>query len=356
MTAHPSRRRLPLTAIFAVPAALLLYLFTWPTGIEPVVWEPPPAGTWESHQPLENPVRHQLTEDHGPEDVHIANDGTVYVGTHEGHIWRYDGTHTIVAETRGRPLGLHGLSDGRLLVADAAKGLLAIDTDTGTVQVLTTTCGGAPLVFTDDVDVAPDGTVWFSDASQRFGQPVWKNDIVENGTTGRLCFWSPGDTDATEFVGGLAFANGVAIDPSGDFLLINETSRYRVRRVWIRGPNAGTHEVIIDGLPGFPDGISTGTDVFWIAIASPRSGIIDATAGQPWLRQVMMRLPSAVQPAPIRSARTIGIDGDGNVLYDLYDPDGATITTVTSVQEYGGQLYLGSLVDNAWAVIDVPRP
>ncbi|HEY5420416.1 MAG TPA: PQQ-binding-like beta-propeller repeat protein, partial [Marmoricola sp.] len=66
---------------------------------------------------------------HGAEDVLVV-DGLVYTGTEDGSIFllRPDGSRIDrVGQTGGRPLGLELLPDGRLLVADADRGLLALD-------------------------------------------------------------------------------------------------------------------------------------------------------------------------------------------------------------------------------------
>ncbi len=330
------------------------YLVAWPVPIEPVSWQAPPGIAWTPTGSLSTAERIAMAEGYGPEDVHILANGDVIVGSHDGTLWRHGTDVSIVTRALERPLGMHALPDGRLVVADALLGLVAVEMSTGAVEVLTTTCGGAPSVFTDDVDVAADGTIWFTDATQRFQQPEWKMDILESDATGRLCSYELGDADAQERLTGIAFANGVAVDPHGAFVLVNETSRYRVRRLWLTGPQQGTDDLLVDDLPGFPDGISAGDGVFWIAIASPRNGAVDNLSGHPWLRKVLVRLPEALLPAPAQSARAIALDANGAVVHDLYDPAGERITTVTSVQEYQGRIYLGSLVDNAWAVIDVP--
>ena len=43
---------------------------------------------------------------------------------------------TVVGETGGRPLGLAVARDGRLLVCDSPRGLLAMDTDSGKFETL----------------------------------------------------------------------------------------------------------------------------------------------------------------------------------------------------------------------------
>ena len=71
---------------------------------------------------------------HGAEDVVVDDSGAVYTGTDDGAVWRIrdDGRRIDrVGLTDGRLLGLALLADGRLLVCDAHRGLLALDTATG---------------------------------------------------------------------------------------------------------------------------------------------------------------------------------------------------------------------------------
>jgi sugar lactone lactonase YvrE len=345
-------RRL-LSVVGALLGVALAWLLFSPVPIDPVAWSPPPDPGRPTSRTLPPLEVTRLAEGHGPEDLDVDAAGRVYGGTAEGRILRWTaGTQEVFATTGGRPLGLHWDADGNLLVADAFAGLLSID-PSGAVRTLATECGGRKLVFTDDLETDARGRIWFTDASTRFQQSVYKLDLLENRPNGRLCVYDPETGKATERLGGMYFANGVAVDPGQRFVLVSETARYRVRRVWIDGSNRD--DVLVDGLPGFPDGISTGErGVFWIAIASPRNPIVDGLAGWPFVRKAIVRLPDAVQPAPERSVRLIGIDADGRIVHDLADPAGAEFSTVTSVQERGGWLYLGSLTEPAWARLPVP--
>jgi sugar lactone lactonase YvrE len=82
--------------------------------------------------------------------VVIDESGLVWTGTADGSIFRVrpDGNRIDrVAHTGGRPLGLELLPDGRLLVADAHQGLLAVERGTGRVERLLDTVAGRRMVF-----------------------------------------------------------------------------------------------------------------------------------------------------------------------------------------------------------------
>ena len=66
----------------------------------------------------------------GPEDIVVDADGRLWTGLIDGRIVRIspDGSEqSVVANTGGRPLGLHVARDGRLLICDSYRGLLALD-------------------------------------------------------------------------------------------------------------------------------------------------------------------------------------------------------------------------------------
>ncbi len=347
-----------LTVLLLLLVAVLLYLFLWPIGVDPVAWEPPAfdPSAWQPTGTVAAAERFAVPG-HGPEDVELDREGRSFFGLDDGRIMVIDAAGKAprtLADTGGRPLGLAWAKDGRLVVTDAEKGLLAVD-QAGRIRVLTATCAGTRMVFTDDLDIAADGTVYFSDASSKYGRNEWKLDIVENRPNGRLCAWDPRTYQTREVLRDLYFANGVAIDPAQQFVLVNETSRYRVRRIWIDGDKKGKNDVFIENLPGFPDNLSTGSGgIFWIAIASPRNPLLDALAGSPFLRRAILRLPELLQPKPERTARALGVDASAHVRADLFDPNGEKVYMVTSVVERAGQLYFGSLQDSGFA--RMPRP
>ncbi len=344
----------------AVGVTLVAYLLAWPVPIDPIAWTPPQAPALEGRYALNYALSAMelvaTPGERGPEDIAEDAQGRIYVGVHSGKILRYPadgGAPEVLADTGGRPLGLDFDHSGNLIVADAFKGLLSIDPE-GTITTLCTTAGGTPFLFTDDVDVDVNNVAWFSDASFRYNQPDYRLDIFESRPNGRLLKHDLNTGECTEVLKDLHFANGVAVSPDGGFVLVNETTRYRVMRYWLKGERAGKSEVFIDNLPGFPDGISTGEGgVFWLAFATPRDAALDWLLPLPFLRKMIFRLPEATQPQTKRHPFVLGLNGAAEVVHNLQDPDSATFRMTTSAQQHGDWLYIGSLEEPAWGRIRV---
>jgi sugar lactone lactonase YvrE len=359
--------RLAVKVPLAAAAALVAYLALWPVPVEPVAWRAPTAPKLPSDDRF-HPVERLLSGVAlGPEAVAIDPRGRPCTGTRDGRILCLDpatGAYEQRAVTGGRPLGLafdrtprqaRGEREARLYVCDARKGLLAVSAS-GAVETLATGHGGVPFGFTDDVDVGPDGTVYFTDASSKFGIGQPREDILEHGGRGRLLAWHP-DTGKTELLlGGLQFANGVAVAGDGSYVLVNETGAYRVTRLWLAGPRRGTAEPFIENLPGLPDNVtwSASRRAFWVALFSPRVPALDVLAPYPSLRKVVLRLPRFVQPEPAPHALAVAVDEQGRIVETLHDASPGAFAPVTSVREHGGFLWLGSLEQPALGRMRAP--
>ena len=112
---------------------------------------------------------------------------------------------------------------------------------------------------------------------------------------------------------------------------------------------------MIENLPGFPDNISSnGKGVYWVALFTVRNNFIDQTADKPFLRKLALRLPNFLQPQPEPYAFALGVDKDGNILHNLQYGGSDAYSPITSVKQYGNELYFGSLSHNGWGKIELP--
>jgi hypothetical protein len=341
------RRRFPL-ALIALALVIVAYLLFWPVPIDPVVWQPAAnpgmSGPYAPNDRLSG-MRRLPDVGPGPESVAIDRDGRVYTGLQDGRVVRMladgSGVETFV-QTFGRPLGMKFDAGGNLIVADAFRGLLSVSP--GRTTVLADSVNGERMLFPNDVAIAADGAVWFSDASRRFDQLHWMLDFLEGRPTGRLLRYDPRTSRVEVVLDRLTFANGVALGPGDEYVLVNETLAARIARYWLRGPKAGQSDTFASALPGYPDNLTyNGRGVFWVALPSPRNPALEGLAGMPWLRKVVQRMPARLRERRVgRMTWVLAFDTEGRVVHNLQDPAGR-YGPVTSVIEANGRLYFGSI-------------
>lgn len=337
-------------------AALLVLLLAavLPGPIDPVVWTPEPdpglTGPYKPNDRLAAVERLIEGVGVGPEDVACGRDSTYYTGYADGRIVRFraSGEYDEIVNTGGRPLGMQLDAAGRLIVADGIRGLLAV-TDNGELEVLTDSVNGEKIVFADDLDIAGDGTIWFSDAASRHGYRHSMYNFFEGRPSGSLLSYHPDTGETRVHLTGLFFANGVALGPGDEYVLVNETHAGRITRLWLEGEKAGQRDSFKSQLPGTPDNLSfNGRDTFWVANPGLRAGV-DAFADLPLVRKILSRLPyETLASMGPRFSLVIALDLDGTVREILHDPE-AGFAAITSVNECEGELLLGSLHETAVA-------
>ena len=255
-----------------------------------------------------------------------------------------------MANTGGVPLGIEFADDGTLYIADAHKGLLSMAID-GTLTLLTNTVDGTPIAYADDVDIGPDGVVYFSDASVKFGAKSIGGtmqasllEIMEHGKTGRVLAYDPRDKSTRIIADGFSFSNGVAMAADGQSIWVNETGTYSLHRIFIDGPRKGEREVVLDNLPGFPDNINDLPDgTFILGLISKRAKFLDDNSNKPAIRKLAMRLPAFMRPAAENHGFILHLSAAGEVIQTLQDPSGDYPQVTGGIVAPDGYLYVSSL-------------
>lgn len=292
----------------------------------------------------------------GPESLAIDADGKLYSGFDDGRIVSFDSDGRmlkILCNTGGRPLGMRFHPDGSLLVCDTELGLLRVSVPEGRVEQIAEGAGGRRFGFADDLDVTADGRfVYFSDASWKWHYKEDHLDIIEHGGHGRLLCTDLETGETRVLMSGLNFANGVTLGPDEAYVLVTETGGYRVYRYWLKGDRAGSHEVWIDNLPGFPDNIRfNGRDRFWVAIPMMRNPLLDSLAPLPLMRFLLLQYARYLPVPAKHAAIALGFDLDGNLVANLQDHGKGAYSFITQVLEEGDWLYCSSLHQKAVARI-----
>jgi sugar lactone lactonase YvrE len=318
--------------------------------LDPVRWSPPDAPSMTGPLAANDELTglDTVVRVDGPEDVAFDDENRLYTGAGDNRVYRTvdpvdestsEATVEVFASLDGRPLGL--TFDGEdLLVAATAGGLCSVAPH-GEVTTLADSAGGRPIAYADDIYVADDGTVYFTDATvhERFEDELW-----ELGDTGRLLAYHPDSGETTVELEDLGFANGLALAPDGESLLVTETSRYRVTRYWFDGERAGEAEPFVENLVGFPDNVDRAPDgTYWLAIPSLRVDLLDMLHAYPGVVRQLGKLPESATAISIDPyGLVLHLDEDGEILDGLHAPDGE-VFGITSATPHDGALYLGSL-------------
>ena len=362
----------------ALVVLLVLYLTVAPVRLEPVAWKAPKnagyVGPYSTNTRLSALQRISLGGERGPEHVAVGPDGKLYAAVDGGGILRIplDGSEpTVWARTGGRVLGFDFDARGRLIAADAMRGLLAIESGATapadrTIDVLVdkVSVDGSddPIRYANAVMVARNGKIYFTDSTRRFSPALEGGtfnasvlDALEHSSTGRLLVYDPATGQTQVMLSDLSFANGVALSTDERSLFVAETNEYRVWKVAVSvrnlsaktmsppGASGAGARILIANLPGFPDNLMRGLNGrIWLGLVKPRVAAVDALADKPFFRKVMLRLPRALWPIPPSYGHVLAFNEEGEVVIDLQDPSG-TYPEATGVVETTDGLYVQSL-------------
>eukprot|EP00873_Tetraselmis_striata_P024714 jgi/Tetstr1/444978/TSEL_003371.t1 len=349
----------------------------------------PSEGPYAPNTALRAATRVLEGEVHGSESVAVMEGGDLVLLDKYGYMrraataspggaFRLKGSATYLGA--GRPLGGHVTASGEMIICDSVKGLISVDLATSRISILANEVSpDSPLApatriaYANDLDIAADGAVFFSDSSDitpsQNRQGYWDTmrafilTGLQGGATGRLLKYDPSTGRTHCLAEGIWYANGVALaaDESlcSSWRLAGSLSAQRERFFshWRRPGTtapAGSVDTFVDWLPGFPDGVTRAADGgFWIAIAAPTLPLIDKALPHKWARFALAWLSEIYTPKPKVLGMVVKVDKDGVPLLSLQDPGGEVIPMVSAVTEHDGKLYLGNLAHSFVGVLDL---
>ncbi|CAL1386967.1 unnamed protein product [Linum trigynum] len=296
-----------------------------------------------------------------PEDIlYDGVAGVFYTSCVDGWIKRVTVNESVAdmvvtswVNTGGRPLGLafDRTNDG-LVVADASKGLLRVSRDGG-IEVLTVEAEGVKFKLTDEIAIAEDGAMYFTDASSVYSVAEAIFDILEGKPHGRLLRYDPVTKQTEVLLHDLYFANGVQVSPDQQSLVFCESSMKRCSKYYIDGEKKGKVEKFADNLPGVPDNIHyDGEGHYWIALPGGISTLWDYAFKQPILRKIIAILTKHLWPLQLENSGVFVVDLEGKPVALYSDPQ---LSMITSGVKIGTHLYCGSLVDNRILRLDLAK-
>jgi ribose transport system permease protein len=295
----------------------------------------------------------------GPEDVLLDVNDNLYCGTRDGRIMRFAPPHhtdvSVLAKIGGRPLGLAFDAEGRIVTCVAGMGLVRVTLD-GEVELLTdqterslfSVQDDTTIRMADDLDIAPDGTIYFTDATKRYDIADWGLDLLEGRPNGRLLSFEPLSRKTRTVCDNLIFPNGVCLTHDGKHLLVASSWTCSILIFDLRNMSASPR-IFIQGLPGYPDNVNRASDGgYWIALAGMRNPVMDEAMKIPGLRRRMTRRvpPTNWLFGNLNIGGVLKADGAGRICDALWDRPDGPLYMITSMREHKGALYLGGVTNN----------
>lgn len=359
--------------LFMILSALDVLFFFLPSPIDPKPFSLPRLPKFEGVLEVNSNLTKakQLFEGQliGPESMAIDSTGTLYTGLADGRIVKFEGDKVVdvvqtgkppcgtleLEPTCGRPLGMRFDRYGiNLIVADAYFGLLEVNPRARTVNTLVPPSpgiNGKPFQFVNDLDIARDGTIYFTDSSAKWQRRHVPHLMFEGDATGRLMAYHPKTGDLEVLLEGLYFANGVQLSPEGDHVLVAETTASRIIKYYIKGEHEGKSEVFAHNLPGFPDNIRLSSNGgYWVGMAMVRSETNDLIAQYSRARNFLAKVFSLSWLGNTfrkpRHCIIVEVDENGQIIRSLHDPTGGIVPDVSEVHDDGDVLWLGSFGSN----------
>ncbi|XP_065372503.1 adipocyte plasma membrane-associated protein Hemomucin [Calliphora vicina] len=371
---------------------------------------PPKAlsGALEPNYILEGADRLLEGRVYGPECL-IARKNDIYMGIHGGEIIKMNAGHVthvtkigqpcedITEESRcGRPLGLSFDSQGNnLLVADAYYGLWQVDLNSNKKKLLVSPQQELPgkdnlnrrAKTFNSVTVDKQGNIYWTDSSSDFTIQDLVFTTFAN-PSGRLFKYDRVKNESKLLLDELFFANGVALSPEEDFIVVAETGALRLTKYWLKGSNAGKSEVFVEGLPGHPDNLTPDADGIWVPLVmasdSEHPSGFTMFSRFPSIRLFLARMLAllelpfklinnaypnkiaqrfihfighgeSIQLLSPKRSTIVRVDWNGHIVGSLHGFD-KSVGSVSHVLEFNDNLLLGSPFNRFLARVKNPKP
>ncbi|MCH2044434.1 MAG: SMP-30/gluconolactonase/LRE family protein [Saprospiraceae bacterium] len=326
-------------------------------SIHPKAWTAPskPAFTGELalNERLTNAAQIELLGYYGAEEFVVDSLGNIYCGVHKGKQRFASGAilkikpDNSVEEflvTDNWVTGMQFDKNGDLIALMNDVGVIKIRSDKTIDTLLTQTPNGEAIRMGTGLKIASNGTIYFANMSStnRTSVKYINKLILEMKPTGGVYAYDPKCQKVSTISEGNYFGNGLAISENEDFILVSETSKYRILRYWISGEKKGQSDIFMDNLAGFPNNILRNKEGnFWLGFTTKRNDQLDKIHTKVGMKKFVYGLPTFIQPKPEKFGMVIEINEKGEILQSLFDSKGTSVTEAGAVFEHNGYLYLG---------------
>lgn len=337
------------------------YLLFWPVEFKPNAWYfapgPEMTGVLTPNNKLASAQPFGPKLSRGVEDLAFDKEGNIYTASYFGdklHKISADGSKAeVMTNIPKHSLGISVRNNGKAIyIINATEGLLKVENNK--ITTLLKAVEDKPIMFGEEISIAKNGMVYFSDGSK---YPITSLGVVlDREPSGRVLSYDAKTGIGGLIVGGIDFANGITLSHDEKSIIIAEFNQGRLLRYWIEGPKTGRLEKFVDPLPGMPDNISRGENgIYWVALFTTRDAM-QQLSQSPLRAKIAQRLPHLIREKLLEDKKSmvLGINDQGQIVHFLQDSSQSQ-TNITSVVERDGYLYLGGLYADQLRRIKVPN-
>lgn len=308
---------------------------------------------WRTNDTLHSAEILTISDIDSSDDLIFDSAGNLYVGSRHGDIRQFAApdfaTSRLFTHIGSTIMGMAFDGEGNMVVCAGEMGVFRVSptgstekiTDQATVKLLALG-NGRRLRTVDDLDIASDGKIYFTENGG------W-SDLLKMRGGGRLLCFDPKSGRTQALLSDVHFPNGVCLAPDGRAVLFASTVECAVRRLWLEGPSRGQVEDVLTNLPAHPGNINRASDGnYWMALVGGRSPAIDLAWRMPRFRKrLMAHLAMDEWPCPqLNVGGVVKFSADGEILETLWNTLGDRVSTVTSVREHRGYLYMAGGMNN----------
>lgn len=122
-------------------------------------------------------------------------------------------------------------------------------------------------------------------------------DMLMNNPFGRLFEYNKESGRLSLITDGLYFANGLTFQmyKGEETVLVAESNRFRLTRVFLNGYNRGMKKTAVDKLDVYLDNVKANEKgEIWVAGPSMRSWLLYQADHRPWIRRIFSRIPPQI--------------------------------------------------------------
>jgi sugar lactone lactonase YvrE len=345
------------SVFLAMSIMIPMLLFIQSCAIKPLAWQPKKKPLFEGVTKFNNELatveKIDLGGWVGAEDIVFDSIGNLYCGVHkaendfsDGKILKInpDGKTEIFYDAGSWVAGLHFDNQSNLIALSHKEGLISISPQKKVTVLATKDEKGNTFFIPNGLDIDSEGNIYFTNTSSespytiKYGRKL----ILEMKPQGGLYQYNPTTKEIKTLIDGTYFGNGVVISKDETFLLMVETTKYRILKYWLKGEKAGKTEIFMDNLHGFPNGISVREDgSFWLGFTTKRNDALDKIHPKTGMKKLVYGLPKWLQPKEDKFGMVMHLSENGKILNTYFDTTGMEMPEAGSVKEQNGFLYMG---------------